>query len=252
MKNLTFYYILPFLLIALSSCDKKKNEIAPEPVIKKTATSDSISFSMGGQLYAFGQRYKAGTGNSPVNIKSSSTKTSENKLAYETGGLYWYGTPDSTLYAINYGFASKPSGNNLSVYFTKKYKDSELKKGAVLLHPESNSDLLRKTKLPFAVDYGKENTMDGVIIELYDRGKLLSTTIPGFSILVRSKLKNDIQNNSSFEIIKVEHLQDDRFLIEAKFDANLFDEEEKLYRITNGFIRFSTNMNPSNEGLIGF
>ncbi len=254
MKNLTPYYFIFAFLIALCSCKKQQKEVVPAPAASVTKNpvsySDSISFSIGSQLYVFGSRYKAGISNRAIDVKPSPTKIPGGKLAEETGGFYWYGVPDSTLYSVFYGFPSVVSGNELDVSFTKRYKDGVLTRQGALLVADNHLDIIKKGKQSFAVDYDKENTMDGIVIELYKQGKFLTTAIPGSSILVRSNLKNDIQNNSSFEITKVEQIQDDRYVVEARFDVNLFDEDAKLYRAANGFLRFTTNMNPTKNGFI--
>lgn len=247
MKNPKLYSLIFIILICLFSCKKSNNEITPDIVQEKAISyPDSISFVMNEKEYIFNEKYIAGMGNQPINIKPSAKVIKGGKLAYETGGYYWYGEQDSTLYSRFYNFSSKPNRNYFKISFTKKFKDSQLHTGAVLLHPENDLDIFKVGKASFAVDLEKENTMDGISIDFYEQdiNKVLSTKIPGSSILVRSALKNDIQNNSSFEITKVEKLKNTLYLIRAKFEANLFYNDAKLYRIKNGFLQFTTNVTP--------
>lgn len=52
-------------------------------------------------------------------------------------------------------------------------------------------------------------------------------------------------NNSTFEMIKVEKVSDsEKYLVEARFALNLYDETGKLYRLENGFLRILTDMKP--------
>lgn len=252
MKYLIPHTLLFIFLLAFCSCKKNSNEGAPGINNQNTINyRDSISFMIGEHQYVFYQKNSVGISNRPFNVKRSATAIQGGKLAYQTGGTYWYGAPDSTLYAVIYGFPSSSLGNNLELSFTKKYNDSELEQGPVYLQAKSHLDIFKIGELPFAVDYDKENTMDGMVIELNSKGKILSTKVPGFSILIRSALNNDIQNNSNFEITKIEHLKEDKYLIEAKFNANIFDGDENLYRIKNGFLRLTTYMTPA-IGLIRF
>lgn len=245
MKNIKRYSVLVVALISIVACKKNNTENTPDVIDRKiTHYKDSVSFIINDKQYVLDDSYSSGMGNSPVNIKSSSTVIKGGKLAYETGGYYWYGAKDSTLYSVSRGIHSRNGGDDFKILFTKKFQDSQLQRGNLMLAPKDYYDIFKLGKQSFAVDLEKENTMDGISIdfrggEMKDR---LITGIPGFSILVRSGLKNDIQENSSFEITKVEKLRDNQYLVEAKFEVNLFDNNEKLYRLKKGFLRITSNM----------
>ena len=245
MKNIKHYAVLALASISLASCKKNSIEILPEPVpVKVKAYQDSLSFVINEKQYIFNDKYTAGIGNQAINIKPSSTLNKEGKLAYQTGGYYWYGEKDSTLYSVFYGLKTAQLADRFEILFTKKFKDTQLQSNHPVLVPKDHAGIFKLGKLPFAVDLGKENTMDGISIDLSLSAinEPLGTSIPGFSILVRSGLTKDIQNNSSFEITKVEELKDGLYIIEAKFEVNLFDSNEKLYRLKNGFLRLKTNL----------
>ncbi|WP_158826346.1 hypothetical protein [Mucilaginibacter lacusdianchii] len=247
MNILKPYLTVLIVVAALQSCKKDNGQQAepPAPVSEKAIVyTDSITFSLNNKIYAFDQRFTTGVGNQPVNIKKSASVIEGGKLAYETGGYHWYGVPDSTLYSVSYGFMLKETSKRLSIYFNKKYNDKELQKEGLLLKPKSNLEIFKVGNIPFAVDLDKENTMDGVAID-FDN---LTTKIPGATILVRSSLSTSIQNNSSFQITKVEKLKDSIYLIEAKFEANLYDENAQLYRLKNGFMRIRTIVTPGSPG----
>lgn len=243
MKNIKRYSVLAIALISMVSCKKNNGEPVPAPE-KVMHYQDSISFIIDEKQYSFDNKNSAGIGNQAINIKSSATIVNGGKLAYKTGGYYWYGEKDSTLYSVSYGFESRQLGEHFNILFTKKFKDSQLQRGHQLFAPKDHLDIFKLGKQRFAVDLEKENTMDGISIAFRgaDINEELITRIPGFSILVRSSLTKDIQNNSSFEITKVEKLKDSIYLIEAKFEVNLFDENGKLYRLKKGFLRTTTSM----------
>lgn len=247
MKNIKRYSFLAIALISIVACKKSNTEAAPDPVEKKvTSYKDSVSFTINEKQYILNNKYSNGTGNQPINITPSSTVIKGGKLAYETGGYYWYGAKDSTLYSVSRIIASSQNGDFFKILFTKKFNDSQLQSNNLMLTPKDYYDIFKLGKQSFAADLEKENTMDGISISFLgnDMKENVSTNIPGFSILVRSGLKKDIQNNSNFEITKIEKLKDNYYLIEAKFEVNLFDINEKLYRLKGGFLRMSINMEP--------
>ncbi len=241
MKNLNLCLAACFCLILIQSC-KKEAEVTLPPDTGKpqiAAFKDSISFTVDETKYVFNDRYSAASGNHPVNIRKSDVKIPGWKLANETGGFYFYGAPDSTLYAAKYEVASKDWEQRFKIFFTKKYKNSELEQKPVILYPKSHDDLFKVGMPGFAVDLNKENSTEGVAIELFDvsTGVTLMSMMPGFSILVRPDLKKDIQDDSNFTVTKVEKTADAYYIIEAKFELNLFDKDGKLYRAKNGFLR---------------
>jgi hypothetical protein len=241
MKNLTLCLTVVFCWIAMQAC-KKGSEVVLTPETNKPETAvykDSISFTVNKTKYEFTDRLAFGSANYPVNVKKSEVKIPGGKLASETGGYYFYGAPDSTLYAAQYEFGTKDVKQGFKIIFAKKFKDSELVWKAPLFYLQDHDVLFKTGELGFAADLNKENTMEGVAIELSDKDmkRPLISMIPGFSILVRSGLKKDIQNNAYFNITKVGKNKYGQYVIEAKFDLNLFDESGKLYKLENGFLR---------------
>ena len=242
LKN-TFIYSLFFIaLSALSACKKESIPNTPEPIAEKIL-SDSISFGINGKQYIFNNLYGVGFGNRQVNIKQSPVIIADRKPAYTTGGYYWYGEKDSTLYSAFFKLDANKQQGDLQVSFSKKFRNNELIVAQQFLTIKDYLSLLKLGKQAFSVDLGKENSMDGIAIDLNssDFAENLSTTIPGFSILVRSNLGKNIQDNSLFEITKITKLKENQYLIEANFEVNLYDKNEQLYRAKNGFLRITTD-----------
>lgn len=243
MKFLSNYYIQILLLCILLSCKKTSpvESIEPEPISSKIA-KDSISFSINEINYSFNNTNSIGIGNSQINIKAFNDAIPGRDYAYKTAGKFWYGDTDSTMYYSIFGMRSNINQEAiLKIHFNKKYKTTELVKSFQQLIPKNQSDIFKPGKQSFAIDFEKENTREGVVLSLYTQGVFLSSTKPGFSIYLQSH-KMDIQDNSSFEILKVEHIKDDKYLLEAVFSMNLFDQDEKLYRVEKGFMRKNINM----------
>ncbi|MDB5121647.1 MAG: hypothetical protein JWN56_2865 [Sphingobacteriales bacterium] len=231
--------ILLFFFIS-TSC--KKTIVNIETPVRYT---DSVSFSINGKNYVCNERHTSGAGNRQMNIKPSDTVITGRRWQYETGNFYWYGEKDSTLYSINEGFRAESTQGyaSIDIEFNRKYGNNQLKRN-YLLEPMENSLIFNKGKQPFAVDLNLENTMEGVSIEVYNKeaAGLLSTYIPGFSILINTKLPKSIQDDSSFQVTKIQLLENDIYLVEARFEVNLFDEKAKLYKLKNGFLRIKTSM----------
>jgi hypothetical protein len=236
MKIINNYFLTIILICVLMSC--KKTDLKP---IAEQKITDSISFSMDRTSYTFNQTNLVGIVNRQINIKPFSEAIAGRDYAYETAGKFWYGTPDSTMYAAQFGLISDTNPGSLEITFNKKYRTSDLTKSLIVKAPKDQSEIFKPGKLPFAIDYDKENTREGVVMEFYVKGRSLTTKKPGFSIYIQSH-RMDVQDDSSFEILKVDHIGGDQYLMEARFTLNLFDAEENLYRVENGFLRKNINM----------
>lgn len=248
----TRFSLMALAIIFVVSCKKISSENISQ-IPERISYKDSISFSINDQKYVFDYTSSNAISNRAINIKPSTTIINDGKLAYQTANYYWYGEKDSTLYSVSYALESKRVGDNFKVSFTKKYNDSELQRGLQLYAPKNHLEIFKVGKQSFAVDLDKENTTEGIYIDFTGTGILesLSTGIPGFSILKRSGLTKDIQKDSNFELTKVEKIKDNVYTIEAKFELNLFDSHEQLYRVKNGFLRITTSMTmPSDMGSI--
>jgi hypothetical protein len=243
MKNLSLCLIVVFCWMAMQSCKKGSEEVVPTPVVntnKPVVYKDSVYFTINQTKYVFDQWLGFGAANYPVNIKKSLVKIADRKLAYETGGYYWYGAPDSTLYAAKCILYSNTLGD-FELSFTKKFKDSELVRYMTLLYPQSHEQLFKTGEFGFAVDLGKANTTEGVVLEFYESNlnSLLSSNIPGDS-KEGSDAKKGIQHDSSFNVTKVEKTKEGMYIIEARFELNLFDKNGHLYRLKDGFLKVLT------------
>lgn len=238
MSNLKFCAVMLVLLL-LAACKKESTDVFPEE--QALAYADSLSFEIDGKAYSFDERNSSGFGNSQVNIKPYSDTISGQKWAYRTGNRYWYGENDSTLYYILYELGSQKETGSAKISFSKKFHNDQLRKSkSTLSIPSDHLGILKEGRQTFAVDFGMENTTEGVALEVHlaELPSALTSYRPGFSIVVRPDLDMSMQKNSSFEIIKVQRIDDNLMFVQAKFALNLFDAEGKLYRLENGYAEF--------------
>lgn len=240
-----FLLLIPiaFCLISFVSCQKENNDtdLGEHESDKGIYTKDSIFFTLDGKEYSSTELYGAGVGNKQINIQPFSNEIAGRDYAYSTGGYWWYGERDSLLFEQLFRFRDDEF-LNISLGFSKKYHKSDLVEKSNYMAPKDYEPLFEVGETSFATDYNMENTREGVSIEVSSPQGELTSYIPGFSILIRSDLTNDLQDNSTFEIIKVENIKQDKYLVEARFEANVYASDERVYRIKNGFVRFKTRL----------
>ena len=242
MKNLIPYFLISSVFIL--SCKKDRSEPIIPVKEKDVVYKDSISFTLDGKAYDIGYKNQEGVGNRQFNLKPSSTPIEGLKVARTSGGYYWYGPKDSILCDYLAGFSMRAHDGNIKFSFSKKYKIDQLKKDVFLWVPENITDILKEGKHSFATDFNTEITLDGVAIEAYLKGidGTLTSYIPGNSILTPTNLTKEVQNNSVFEITKLQKTDTGNYIVEAKFELNLFDKNERLYRLENGFFRMISRL----------
>ncbi|WP_164126279.1 hypothetical protein [Sphingobacterium luzhongxinii] len=238
--------ILLFFMISLVSCQKDGEEISVDEQEWNTdpTNRDSISFTLNDKTYSSNEMNGFGFSNKQINIKPYSSAIKNRETAYATGGYWWYGESDSLLFEQTFSF-KLPEFSSISFGFSKKYEKNKLLQKTAVLAPKSNDSTFLVGPAQFATDNNLENTAEGVSLELYplQTGKVLTTSIPAYSVLLRSKLDNQLQDDSYFHIIKIDTLQHDVLCIEARFELNVYNEKGASYRIKDGFIRFKTKGN---------
>lgn len=255
MKSYLFFLTILILFITVS-CRRASEETAPEPeVTKEIFYQDSVSFTISGKKYVHDHCYSRGISNMQVNLKPYKEKLEDRILAYGSEGNYWYGAKDSTLYETRRTFGGTDEPGNICISFSKKYHNSQLRQASVYLIPRDTRPIFTTGKKTFAIDLDKMNTTDGIGIIAHiqnneDKLEEMTTFFPNRSLLAKTTLDKDLQNNSTFEIVKFEKLNygwylesGNMYLIEARFEVNLYNKKEEIYRLENGFIRFVTSLN---------
>ena len=105
--------------------------------------------------------------------------------------------------------------------------------------PKIETEVITLGDQHYALDYEREGKDEGIAISLNLNGLNLTSYSP-LRIRIPSSLSAESHRDSKFKILKIEDLKGTDFMrIEAVFEGNLFDENEKSVKITNGFLRLT-------------
>lgn len=124
----------------------------------------------------------------------------------------------------------------LRFFFAKKYRNYAENGTLSTFVPQNELDVFGVGKYPYAVDLEKENTQNGIVIEILSNKQFLKTNGPDL-FGVPTLINKDAQKGSTFEVTKLTNIESDVYLLEAKFSATLFDHEEKPKKVENGYLR---------------
>jgi len=238
MKKL--HLILPVALVLLASSCKKNNAVTiPELVAtKKHFASDSSSFTINGKSYSSGPNgsISRGTGNRGTNMKLS---TKDGDWSISNGHDYWVGAVDSVQFYRFYENYLDNAQGSITFSFIKNYKRSSLEGGGFWYTPKIGTEVITLGDQNYALDFEREGKDEGIAIKLHLNGQTLTSYSPLF-IRIPSSLGQESHRDSKFKILKIEDIKDTEFMrIEAVFEGNLFDKNEKPIKITDGFLRLT-------------
>jgi len=242
-KNLS--YLLVGLFTFIFACNAVDGELELDLVPEELYInlSDSCSYTIDNKIYncnRVGSIYSGGT--AQVNPEFKTGKGYEDSVYFTTG-----------MDLIN--FEDKAY---MTIMFAKKYGKNQLLKNNLNLYvlPEDEKRIFYSEKrYPFAVDYERSNTMNGVALSF--------STYDGDDYLMRyntyspapwgreTSVMNDVQKDSEFEIIKIHTLPNGSTIIEAKFKAKVFGQyfydagsgiSEEAKMVEDGYVRFRVRM----------
>ena len=232
MKVFLIYFAFAFFLV--TSCKKEREAVIVEdPQAHLLSLKDSVSFNLDGKK--FERTY----------INTIEKSRNQITLDIASGRL----SADSILYSSMFKFAGGERGQ-ISFTFMKKFRKDQLitKTNFLLIEgPESEMDLYKTGEHPYAIDFATFNTYNGISIELLSPMddtagyEILTSSIPFWKRL-QTTITPASQNNSRFEIISLQKLSNGNHLLEAKFSANLFNEQEKQRRLENGYLRMQISI----------
>lgn len=235
-----YHNFLPLAIVLIASACQKTETIEENKVeIDLYSQSDSVSFYVNGKHYTTEENSSIdefGFRNAGAKLRLSDTK---GKWTYEGAGrnLYWVGAPDSIQYSTNY--TNHFEEGSIGFHFVKNYKEIELVDDNNTLVPRKDKIFYKVGKYDYAVDFKRRNWDEGVAIELLLKDEGGRSTFSKLSNRFETHLNATSQNDSKFEILKVEEIKGTKLvMIEGKFEANLFDDQEqKMVRVTDGYFR---------------
>ncbi|MFF5384025.1 hypothetical protein [Pedobacter suwonensis] len=226
MKNKHLLGIVIALLF-FAAC-KKNNPIIEPPVTEKEDpleyAHDSISYSIDGITYKLSQ-YSS--------FYRASNRQPYSKVDSIVGNAYYIsGIKDSVLYSRNYGIYT--NGKTVDVIFIKTYKKASMIQ-SLILRPKDVMDLFTIGTRNYALDYGRDNIQNGVAISLSDGYK----TYGSDDFRRPPQLSSDAQKNSKFEITSLKKLKSGTYILEAKFNAMVYNEKNVSKKLENGYLRLA-------------
>ncbi|MGI4803416.1 MAG: hypothetical protein ACRYFL_01495 [Janthinobacterium lividum] len=229
MKRFLHFYLFVLSLI-LFSCKKESSSVIEEKK-ESLSISDSCSFSINGKTYVYTGIGSSGEGNRDANLKLDSIT--------HDGSYIYSGDKDSVYYSSVCRFypplLSNSQPSPVAFIFIKKFLKSQMVKNFGNLYVPNATDnynLYYLGEHPYATDYDRENSQNGVALEVGN----LSSYIPLWR-RYPSSLKSDYQSNSKFEVTSYKKQTNGRYVLEAKFSVNLLDAEEKITRLESGYLR---------------
>jgi len=213
-------------LFIFTAC-KKENSLIEQPVaIEKEDpleyAKDSISYSIDGITYnlsKFSSFYKVGIGQPYSKVDSIVN------YAYYISGI-----KDSVLYSRNYGIYDNQ--HKVDVTFIKTYNTASLVQGT-FLRQKDVIDLFTVGSRNYAIDYGRDNIQNGIALSISDGFK----TYGSESFRTPPQLSSDAQKYSEFEITSLRKLKSGTYIVEAKFNAIVFNEKNESKKLRNGYLR---------------
>ncbi|MDN3587939.1 hypothetical protein QWY86_14755 [Pedobacter aquatilis] len=226
---------LSMALLVLAAC-KKESPIEP-PVEKPdllTLLGDSASYTIDGKLIKVNKVNSFGG----FNLQPNSKVDSIVKYAQ-----YISGDKDSIMYGQRYDIHDVDYNNQISVVFAKKFNKNNMNSNNSLWSntPKNYLEMFYTGNYQYAVDLYKENTQNGIAIFVRKERQSFKTSGPDYFGRATTITK-DAQKDSKFEVIKLNKLKNGGYMLEAKFTATIFDDQEKPKKIENGYLRLKLNI----------
>ncbi|MCX2494105.1 hypothetical protein OQX63_11520 [Pedobacter sp. PF22-3] len=213
-------------LFFFAACKKDNPIIEPPVVIEKEDpleyAHDSISYSIDGITYKLSE-YSS--------LSGAGNRQPYSKVDSIVGNAYYIsGIKDSVLYSRDYGIYT--DGKKVDVIFIKTYKKTSMLQ-SLILRPKDVMDLFTVGTRNYALDYDRDNIQNGVAISLSDGYK----TYGSDDFRRPPLLSSDAQKNSKFEITSLKTLKSGTYILEAKFNAMVYNEKNVSKKLENGYLR---------------
>jgi len=239
LKYLSFI----FVIFGLISCQSDILEIEEPENLDYLYLSDSCSYTIHNKTYSCDNRLSHSSVFAPVNPDP------ETAVGYKDSLLF-----ASTFSLVKFHVDNMMVEGKLDLSFGKKFTKKDLDSEAFFTRINSKDylDIFKIGNYPYAVDYLRTNTQNGVAIAVeminVDGSRDTYRTYIFSPNGTESSIPLDAQKDSYFEITKVHHLSGDRRIVEAEFSATVFlsttytpwlSTYEQAARLEKGYIRFS-------------
>lgn len=223
---------IAFAFGILVACKKEK---PAQEEIKKTLETelitDSIAYSIDGKFHNM-TMYSSGTrvGNLQSNAKLDSI----------IDGYKYYisGDKDSVMYAKSYIFYN--DNQRLELVFLKKFNKKTMTNG-FLYYPKDIKGFYSVGKRDFVLDYERDNSQNGVAINLIINGHYFKT-YGDDSFSKPPMLSADTHKESDFEIVDIKKSISGLYILEAKFKASIYDNQNSSKTINDGYLRINLGL----------
>ena len=111
----------------------------------------------------------------------------------------------------------------------------------LLFQPKNPKDFYAIGSRNYALDFERDNSQNGIAIRINNQGSFKTYGLDSFRI--PPVLNTDAQKNSKFEITSVKKSKSGLYILEAKFNATVFDAEYRVSKtIDNGYFRINLGL----------
>lgn len=238
------FFATTALLLGILSCKKDNTDTTSQTTgqqvgVNKQLTDDSCSYTLDGVTYTCNVLTGEEGGDAGANLDTLN------------GGWKWNADTMQYRKSYSYGVSQSFTGENggrLTVLFAKKFAKAQLTRTVApgIFGPVSDTLLYPKGEYPYAVDFDRFNSQNGIVLELVGKveggnGTQLMSTYCEQTVRLPTTITNDSQKDAKFEITNVAFVPvyqgwRNCHLLEAKFSANVFDSCEKPHHV-KGYIR---------------
>lgn len=235
------------ITLFISSCKKSTSIDVPETVEPEPkAKFDSVYFEIEGKSYA-GKPDIGGinsVGNMGYRMRYLEAPEEGMKIyqGYGDSKNGWYASTDSIYFTAGNSYETSRY-ESLHIDFCQGMPKSNMTEYGSFYFPTDTRKMFKKGKLGFATDFQNENFKNGVSISFENFGR---TGKPEWSH--GESPEGYTQDDSTFEIINTEQIDENSYFVEAKFELNLYDKERVKHRVTNGYLRFTLQ----SRGVFGY
>jgi hypothetical protein len=224
-------HLLGIVIVPLFFAACKKDDPKIEPKNSLELLKDSASYAIDGKTYK------------SIGIEKGITFTTQSNLKIISGLNFNYeleGDKDSLLFVRE--FTIRASYTNITISFIKIYNKNETENtnennGGYLNYPKNRMDIFSPGFYKYSTDFNRSNSTSGIAFTVINQQGVYKSYSQSDLGKPASILQTD-QNGSKFEIISLKK-RESGYLLEVKFNVNVFDENKKPLRIENGYLRLS-------------